>query len=258
MPYPGGMLDHGLEIVAYSLKLRQSHLLPIGANPCDQAASRSSGLLPSPTPHCCTTSARSPSICTSTGRRQHLASVARPTAPAIPLPLHRDDREYRYSTAPRRACSTGNCFDREVLDWLSGYPSLWAPLLYVLAGSTSTRGAGRTGGAGRPCFVAQELGGDPDAPWSRPARAATQAADGLRYLLKEELKLKLTRSLRWLAHRGWFVAGEQDGLGQAARAHLLSQGIGRHSCEQHRRVQRAAGPRMPQPTPTAKRSGVLP
>ncbi|HFE9112668.1 TPA: TraI domain-containing protein, partial [Pseudomonas aeruginosa] len=24
--YPGGMLDHGLEIVAYSLKLRQSHL----------------------------------------------------------------------------------------------------------------------------------------------------------------------------------------------------------------------------------------
>ena len=26
--YPGGMLDHGLEIVAYSLKLRQSHLLP--------------------------------------------------------------------------------------------------------------------------------------------------------------------------------------------------------------------------------------
>ncbi|NPY76537.1 relaxase, partial [Pseudomonas aeruginosa] len=31
--YPGGMLDHGLEIVAYSLKLRQSHLLPIGASP---------------------------------------------------------------------------------------------------------------------------------------------------------------------------------------------------------------------------------
>ena len=36
--YLGGMLDHGLEIVAYSLKLRQSHLLPIGASPEDQAA----------------------------------------------------------------------------------------------------------------------------------------------------------------------------------------------------------------------------
>jgi len=36
--YPGGMLDHGLEIVAYALKLRQSHLLPAGASPEDQAA----------------------------------------------------------------------------------------------------------------------------------------------------------------------------------------------------------------------------
>jgi len=36
--YPGGMLDHGLEIVAYALKLRQSHLLPAGAAPEDQSA----------------------------------------------------------------------------------------------------------------------------------------------------------------------------------------------------------------------------
>lgn len=32
------MLDHGLEIVAYALKLRQSHLLPAGTTPEDQAA----------------------------------------------------------------------------------------------------------------------------------------------------------------------------------------------------------------------------
>lgn len=36
--YPGGMLDHGLELVACSLKLRQSYLLPSGAAPEDQAA----------------------------------------------------------------------------------------------------------------------------------------------------------------------------------------------------------------------------
>jgi len=34
----GGMLDHGLEIVVYGLKLRQSHLLPVGAPPDSQAA----------------------------------------------------------------------------------------------------------------------------------------------------------------------------------------------------------------------------
>src|SRR5579872_4701158 len=36
--YPGGMLDHGLEIVAIALKLRQAHLLPAGAPPEAQAA----------------------------------------------------------------------------------------------------------------------------------------------------------------------------------------------------------------------------
>ncbi len=34
--YLGGMLDHGLELVACSLKLRQSYLLPTGAAPEDQ------------------------------------------------------------------------------------------------------------------------------------------------------------------------------------------------------------------------------
>ena len=36
--HPGGMLDHSLETVAFALKLRQSHLLPIGAPPEAQAA----------------------------------------------------------------------------------------------------------------------------------------------------------------------------------------------------------------------------
>lgn len=36
--YAGGMLDHALESVAYALKLRQSHLLPVGAPPETQAA----------------------------------------------------------------------------------------------------------------------------------------------------------------------------------------------------------------------------
>nr|WP_310886339.1 TraI domain-containing protein [Pseudomonas syringae group genomosp. 7] len=36
--YHGGMLDHGLEIVAYALKIQQMYLLPIGAPPESQAA----------------------------------------------------------------------------------------------------------------------------------------------------------------------------------------------------------------------------
>ncbi len=36
--YLGGMLDHGLELVLYALRLRQSYLLPVGAAPEEQAA----------------------------------------------------------------------------------------------------------------------------------------------------------------------------------------------------------------------------
>lgn len=31
--HAGGMLDHGLEIIAFALKIRQSYLLPVGATP---------------------------------------------------------------------------------------------------------------------------------------------------------------------------------------------------------------------------------
>lgn len=36
--HPGGMIDHGLEIVAYALKVRQTYLLPVGAAPESQSA----------------------------------------------------------------------------------------------------------------------------------------------------------------------------------------------------------------------------
>ena len=34
--YPGGMLDHSLEVMAFAAKLRQRHLLPVGAPPEEQ------------------------------------------------------------------------------------------------------------------------------------------------------------------------------------------------------------------------------
>lgn len=60
--YPGGMLDHGLEIVAYALKVRQSHLLPLGAPSENKQRRPKPGQPPRHTQRCCTTSARSRSI----------------------------------------------------------------------------------------------------------------------------------------------------------------------------------------------------
>lgn len=170
--YPGGMLDHGLEIVAYALKLRQSHLLPIGASPEDQAAQSEAW----------------------TAAVAYAALLHDIGKVAVDLlveladgslwhpwhgPLHqsyrfryREDREYRLHSA-----ATGLLYrqllDGPLLDWLSGYPSLWAPLLYVLAGQYEHAGVlGELVVQADRASVAQELGGDPAramaAPWPRP------------------------------------------------------------------------------------------
>ncbi|MDV6320881.1 TraI domain-containing protein, partial [Chromohalobacter sp. HP20-39] len=74
---------------------------------------------------------------------------------------YRDDREYRLHSA-----ATGLLYqqllNRDLLDWLSGYPSLWAPLLYVLAGQYEHAGVlGELVVQADRASVAQELGGDP-------------------------------------------------------------------------------------------------
>ena len=86
---------------------------------------------------------------------------------------------------------------------VSGYPDLWAPLLYVLAGQYERKPA-----LGE--FVqAVRAGGPGTGRRSAPRHGCTQDAlqrkllDGLRYLLKEQLA-EPAGSLRWLAHRGWF------------------------------------------------------
>ena len=121
------MLDHGLEIVAYSLKLRQSHLLPIGASPEDQAAQSEAWTA-------------AVAYAALLRHRQDRRRSAHRTGRRLAVapwhgPLHqpyrfryRDDREYRLHSA-----ATGLLYrqllDRDALDWLSGYPDLWGPLL---------------------------------------------------------------------------------------------------------------------------------
>src|SRR5690606_11623558 len=120
---------------------------------------------------------------------------------------YRDDREYRLHSA-----ATGLLYrqllDRHVLDWLSGYPSLWASLLYVLAGQYEHAGLlGELVVQADRASVAQELGGDPARAMAAPKHALQRKLlDGLRYLLKEEFKLNqsgpsdgwLTQDSLWL------------------------------------------------------------
>ncbi|MFX7845136.1 TraI domain-containing protein, partial [Acinetobacter baumannii] len=72
-----------------------------------------------------------------------------------------------------------------------GYPDLWGPLLYVLAGQFAHAGVrGERVGQAAPASGAHEWGGDPARALAAPKHALQRKLlDGLRYLLKEELKL---------------------------------------------------------------------
>lgn len=223
--YPGGMLDHGLEIVAYALKLRQSHLLPAGATPEAQAAQAEAW----------TAGTAYAALLHDIGKIAvdlHVeyadGTVWHPWHGPLRRPYrfrYRTDREYRLHSA-----ATGLLYarllDRDIFDWLSGYPDLWAALLYVLAGQYEHAGTlGELVVQADQASVAQELGGDPGKALAAPRHALQRKLlDGLRYLLKEEFKLNQPQaSDGWLTQDALWLVSKT--VADKLRAHLLALGI---------------------------------
>ncbi|UBT80434.1 TraI domain-containing protein [Pseudomonas amygdali] len=223
--YRGGMLDHGLEIVAYALKLRQSYLLPAGTTPEDQAAQAEAW----------TAATAYAALLHDIGKiavdlqvEQADGTTWHPWHGPLQQPYrfrYREDREYRLHSA-----ATGLLYyqllDRDILDWLSGYPALWASLLYVLAGQYEHAGVlGELVVQADRASVAQELGGDPARALAAPKSALQRKLlEGLRYLLKQELKLNQPEaSDGWLTDDALWLVSKT--VSDKLRAHLLSQGV---------------------------------
>lgn len=223
--YPGGMLDHGLEIVAYALKLRQSRLLPVGAPPEVQAAQAEAwtaatayaALL-----HDIGKIAVDIDVEYANGERWHPwhGPLARPYRFR-----YRKDRSYRLHEAAAGLLHT-QVLDRHILDWLSGFPDLWSALLYVLAGHKDQAGVlGELVTHADQASVAQELGGNPQKVLLAPKQALQRKLlDGLRHLVRNELKLNQPQaSDGWLTNEGLWLVSKT--VADKLRAYLLSQGI---------------------------------
>lgn len=223
--YPGGMLDHGLEIVVYALKLRQSHLLPAGTTPEDQAVQAEAW----------TAGTAYAALLHDIGKIAvdlHVeyadGTVWHPWHGPLQRSYrfrHRKEREYRLHSA-----ATGLLYvrvlDGKIFDWLSGYPELWTALLYVLAGQYEHAGTlGELVIQADQASVAQELGGDPSKALAAPKHALQRRLlDGLRYLLREEFKLNQPQaSDGWLTQDALWLVSKT--VSDKLRAHLLSQGI---------------------------------
>lgn len=223
--YPGGMLDHGLEVVAYALKLRQSYLLPSGTTPEDQAAQSEAW----------TATAAYAALLHDIGKvavdlHVELADGGLWHPWHGPLQQryrfrYRPDREYRLHSAATGLLYT-HVLDSAILDWLSDFPVLWAALLYVLAGQYEHAGVlGELVIQADRASVAQALGGDPAKAMAAPKHALQRKLlEGLRYLLKQELKLNQPQaSDGWLTQDALWLVSKT--VPDKLRAHLLSQGI---------------------------------
>ncbi|OLY75751.1 relaxase [Pseudomonas sp. ATCC PTA-122608] len=222
--YPGGMLDHGLEIVAFALKIRQSHLLPIGATPEAQAAQTeiwTAALAYAALLHDIGKIAVDVEVHLADGTRWH--------------PWHGPvSREYRFKYLKGRqyklhGAAAGLLYTqiltKSILDWLSAYADPWSALIYVLAGQYEHAGTlGELVIQADQASVAQELGGNPSRALAAPKHSAQrQLVEGLRYLVAEQLKLNQPRaSDGWLTDDALWLVSKT--VADKLRAHLLSQG----------------------------------
>ncbi|MFG0410064.1 MobH family relaxase [Pseudomonas sp. FYR_11] len=223
--HPGGMLDHGLETVAFALKLRQSHLLPVGAPPEAQAAEAeawTAAVAYAALLHDLDKIAVDLHVELMDGSTWH------PWHGPLTQPYrlrYRTDRQYRLHNA-----ATGLLYARVLgracLDCLSTYPELWSSLLFVLSGQHEHAGIlGELVTRADQASASQALGGDPSKAITAPKQALQRKLiDGLRYLLKEELKLNQPQaSDAWLTDDALWLVSKT--VSDKLRAHLLSHGI---------------------------------
>lgn len=222
--YPGGMLDHGLELMASSLKLRQSYLLPSGAAPEDQAAQ---------------TDAWSTAI--AYGALLHdIGKIA------VDLQVEYQNGEvwhpwhgplnqpYRFRYVAGRdyqlhGTAAGLLYTQimtpPLLDWLSSYPALWRQLLSLLADHYEHAGTlGELVLQADRVSTAQNIGANPTKALQAPTRSLQHhLLTGLRHLVKNEFKLNQPGAAGWHTEDHlWLVSKTAT---DKLRAYLLSQAV---------------------------------
>ena len=222
----GGMLDHGLEIVAYALKIRQTYLLPIGAPPESQSAQAEAW----------TAAAAYGALIHDLGKIAvdvHIEFEDGETWHPWHGPIKRPYR-FRYVSGRNyqlhgaaAALIYAQILTPDILDWLSGFPELWTQLIFILAGQYEHAGIlGEIVVKADQASVAQELGGNPVRALAAPKQSLQrQMADGLRYLVRDTFRLNqpdgpadgwLTQDALWLVSKP---------IADQLRAYLLTQGV---------------------------------
>ncbi|UVL87159.1 MobH family relaxase [Pseudomonas sichuanensis] len=222
--YPGGMLDHGLELVACSLKLRQSYLLPNDAAPEDQAAQAdawSAAIAYGALLHDIGKIAVDLQVEYRNAERWH------PWHGPLNQPYrfrYHPGRDYKLHGAAAGLLCT-QILPPALLDWLSDYPELWGQLLFLLADHYEHAGTlGELVLQADRVSTAQNIGGNPAKALQAPKHSLQHhLLTGLRHLVKNEFKLNQPGAAGWLTKDHlWLVSKTTT---DKLRAHLLAQAV---------------------------------
>lgn len=222
--YPGGMLDHGLELVACSLRLRQSYLLPSGAAPEDQAAQAdawSAAIACGALLHDVGKIAVDLQVEYQNGERWH--AWHGPLNQPYRFRYH-PDRDYQLHGAAAGLLYM-QILTPTLLDWLSSYPALWGQLLSLLADHYEHAGTlGELVLQADRVSTAQNIGANPTKALLAPKHSQQHhLLTGLRHLIKNEFKLNQPGAVGWLTvDHLWLVSKTAT---DRLRAYLLAQSV---------------------------------
>jgi len=222
--YLGGLLDHGLELVAHALKLRQSYLLPPGVPPEDQAVQGDAwtaaiaygGLL-----HDIGKIAVDIEVELKDGQAWHpwLGSLNQ----AYRF-RYIGNRDYQlHDVAVGLLCH--HIIAPELLNWLSSYQELWSSFLHLVAGHYENAGVlGEIVDKADRVSTAKNIGANPEKAIAAPVNSLQKKLiTGLRHLIKTQFTINKTPGNGWLTQDGLWLMSKTTA--DQLRAYLLSQGF---------------------------------
>ncbi|PRB81558.1 MobH family relaxase [Pseudomonas sp. MYb185] len=224
--YPGGMLDHGLEIMCYALRIRRKHLLPPGARPEDQVSVGelwSMGVLYAALLHDVAKALVDVEIQLQDGSQWRLWNGAIPSAYRV---RYRPGRDYRLHEAAG-ALMCRDILGGAVMDWLYSDVTLFGLVMYTISGHMARAGiVGEIVHQADKSSVSKAMGGDLRRLDAAPKQSLqSKLVGGLRHLVRGgTLPLNGTKgSAVFLSEDAvWFVTPT---VPRQLKTYLLEQGI---------------------------------
>ncbi|QLB12803.1 integrating conjugative element relaxase (TIGR03760 family) [Bisgaardia hudsonensis] len=222
----GGMLDHGLEVITFSAKLRQSYVLPPNAAPEDQSKQRdawTAATIYIALVHDIGKVITDVEIILKDGTRW----FAWNGIPSQPYKFkYIKGRDYDFHPVIGSFLAN-QLIPKSAFDWIAQFPEVLSSLMYAMAGHYDKAGLlSEIIQKADQHSVTVALGGDVNKLVQRPVNSlAKQLVMALRYLLEHKIKLNTPKG----PADGWFT---EDGLwlmskttADSIRAYLLGQGI---------------------------------